>query len=142
MGHCLEGVKVQKICTLAFISILYLTYDNYYFHNEHYICYLCINSKLCLVLYIIILMLVQSKTSRKPWPRLDRFVIFFILLFFKLINDFLVINSLLLKIKYKLYVSVLFTSIPFVFASIFQFTIRGPNPGNSPLQCNISTTAL
>ena len=43
------------------------------------------------------------------------------------------INSLLLKIKYKLYVSVLFTSIPFVFASIFKFIVRGPNPGNSSL---------
>ena len=46
---------------------------------------------------------------------------------------FVVINNLLLKIKYKLYVSVLSTSIPFVFASIFKFIVRGPNPGNSPL---------
>ena len=53
--------------------------------------------------------------------------------FFKFINDFLVINSVLLKIKYKLYVSILFTSITFVFASIFKFIVRGPNPGNSPL---------
>ena len=62
-----------------------------------------------------------------------------VLLFFlntylnKFINDFLVINSLLLKINYKLCVSILFTSIPFVFAFIFKFIVRGPNPGNSPL---------
>ena len=43
------------------------------------------------------------------------------------------INSLLLKIKYKLYVSILFTPIPFVFALIFKFIVRGPNPSNSPL---------
>ena len=48
------------------------------------------------------------------------------------------INSLL-KIKYKLYVSILFTSIPFVFAFIFKFIVRGPNPGNSPLQCGLTT---
>ena len=48
------------------------------------------------------------------------------------INDFLMINRLLLKIKYKLYVSILFTSIPFVFASIFKFIVRGPNPGDFP----------
>ena len=47
--------------------------------------------------------------------------------------DFLVVNSLLLKVKYKLCVSTLFTSIPFVFASIFKFILRGLNPGNSPL---------
>ena len=58
---------------------------------------------------------------------------FFNNFFSKFINDFLVINSLLLKIKYKLYVSTLFTSIPFVFAFIFKFIVRGPNPGNSPL---------
>ena len=73
--------------------------------------------------------------SRKLWPRLDRFVIFFFSS--KFINDFLVINSLLLKIKYKLYVSILFTSIPFVFAFIFKFIVRGPNPGNSPLYNNM-----
>ena len=49
------------------------------------------------------------------------------------IDDFLVINSFLLKIQYKLYVNILFTSIPFVFTSIFKFIVRGPNPGNSPL---------
>ena len=43
------------------------------------------------------------------------------------------INSLLLKIKYKLYVSILFTSIPIVFACKFKFIARGPDPGNSPL---------
>ena len=43
------------------------------------------------------------------------------------------INNLLLKIKYKLYVSILSTSIPFfIFASLFKFIVRGPNPGNSP----------
>ena len=54
--------------------------------------------------------------------------------FSKLINYFLVINSLFLKIKYKLYVSILFTIIPFVFAFIFKFIVRGPNPDNS-LNC-------
>ena len=53
------------------------------------------------------------------------------------INDFLVINSLLLKIKHKkLYVSILVTSIPFVFASIFKFIVRGPNPAMSHL-CHV-----
>ena len=47
------------------------------------------------------------------------------------------INSLLLKIKYKLYVSTLFTSIPFVFASIFKFIVRGPNPGHSPVPAHL-----
>ena len=56
-----------------------------------------------------------------------------VLYFFLFVNDFLVINSLLLKIKYKLYVSILFTSIPFVFASTLKFIVRSPNPGNSPL---------
>ena len=51
--------------------------------------------------------------------------------FSKFINDFLVFNSLLLKIKYKLYVSMLFTSITFVCAFIFKFIVRSPNPGNS-----------
>ena len=70
--------------------------------------------------------------SNKPWPRLDRFVLFFLnTLFSKFIIDFLMINSLLLKIKYKPYVSILFTSITFVFASCFKFILRGP--GNSPL---------
>ena len=45
---------------------------------------------------------------------------------------FVVINNLLLKIKYKLYVSVLSTSIPFVFASIFKFIVRGPIPVTLP----------
>ena len=93
---------------------------------------------------MMLLLLIQSKTlggpiedigwsnrrhwvvqSRKPLPRVDRFVIFFNNLFSKFINDFLVINSLVLKIKYKLYVSIL---------SVFKFIIRGPNPGNPPLQ--------
>ena len=53
--------------------------------------------------------------------------------FFKFINAFLVINSFLLKIKYKLYVSILFKSIPFVFAFMSKFIVTGPNLGNSPL---------
>ena len=43
------------------------------------------------------------------------------------------INNLLLKIKYKLYVSVLSMSIPFVSSSIFKFIVRGPNPVNSTI---------
>ena len=58
--------------------------------------------------------------SRKPWARLDLFVFLLNYIFSKFINDFLVINSLLLNIKYKLYVTILSTSIPFVFASIFK----------------------
>ena len=52
------------------------------------------------------------------------------------------INSLLLKIKYKLYISILFTSISFVFAFIFKFIVRGPNPGNSPLSPTPSSAKL
>ena len=36
------------------------------------------------------------------------------------------INSLLLKIKYKLFDNILSTAVPFVFASIFKFIVRGP----------------
>ena len=32
-----------------------------------------------------------------------------------------------------IFFSTLLTSIPFVFASILKFIVRGPNPGNSPL---------
>ena len=46
------------------------------------------------------------------------------------------INSLLLKIKYKLYVIILFTSIPFVFASISKFILLGvPIPATLPYIC-------
>ena len=48
MGHCVGWMEVQILCTLVFISILYMTNDNYYCHT---IRYLCINSKLCLVVY-------------------------------------------------------------------------------------------
>ena len=69
---------------------------------------------------------------------IGQFCYFFKYIFFsKFINDFLVINSSLLKIEYKLYVSILCTSIPFVFASIFKFIVRGPNPGNSSLHRNV-----
>ena len=75
-------------------------------------------------IYIIILLLVQSKTLGGPIEKtvatIGPFCNFFNY-FFLFINDFLVINSLSLKIKYKLHVSILFTSIPFVFASIFKF---------------------
>ena len=131
------------------------------------ICYLCINSKLCLVVYIKPFYfwsnrrhsVVQSKTFGGPiedigWSNRRHWVVqsktlggpieetvatigplcnFFYSFFSTFVNDFLVINSLLLKIKYKLYVSILLTSILFVFASTFKFIVRGPNPGNSPL---------
>ena len=44
MGHCVGWIDLQRLCTLVFISILYLIIDKYYCHNEHY--KLCINSKL------------------------------------------------------------------------------------------------
>ena len=36
MGHCVGWMELQRLCTLAYISILYLTNDNYYCYNEHY----------------------------------------------------------------------------------------------------------
>ena len=80
-----------------------------------------------IILYIIILILVQSKTLGGPIEEtvamIGLFCNFFFIIFF----------YFLLKIKYKLYVSILFTSIAFVFASIFKFIFKGPNTGNSPL---------
>ena len=73
MGHCVGWMELHKLCTLVFISILYLTNDNYYCYNEHYM--------LLMYQFIIMLSPIYSHDivqSRKPWPRLDRFVIFFI----------------------------------------------------------------
>ena len=36
MGHCVGWMELQRLCTLVFISILYLTNDNYYRYNEQY----------------------------------------------------------------------------------------------------------
>ena len=36
MGHCVRWMTLQRSRTLVFISILYLTNENYYFYNEHH----------------------------------------------------------------------------------------------------------
>ena len=35
MGHCVRWTEVQRLCTLVFISILYLTDNNYCCYNDH-----------------------------------------------------------------------------------------------------------
>ena len=40
MGHCVGWMELRRLCTLVFISILYLTNDNYYCHNEHYMLFM------------------------------------------------------------------------------------------------------
>ena len=60
--------------TLVFISILCLTIDNYYCHNEPYMLFMY---HFKIILYIIILILVQSKTLGGPIEETDCFVIFF-----------------------------------------------------------------
>ena len=36
IGHCVGWMELQRLRTLGFISILYLTNDNYYCYNEQY----------------------------------------------------------------------------------------------------------
>ena len=63
MGHCVWCIELQRLCTLVFISILYLTIDNYHCHNEHY---MLVMYQFKIILYIIILILAQSKTLGGP----------------------------------------------------------------------------
>ena len=35
MGRCVGCMELERLCKLVFISILYLTNDNYYCYNEH-----------------------------------------------------------------------------------------------------------
>ena len=42
MGHFVRWMELQRLCTLVFISILHLSNNNYYCHNEHYIIYVSI----------------------------------------------------------------------------------------------------
>ena len=58
-------------------------------------------------------MLVQSKTLGGPFEETVAIIGLFCNFFY-----------FLLKIKYKFYISILFTSIPFVFASIFKFIVK------------------
>ena len=84
MGHCVNYALLYLLiyCILLMITIIAIMNPT---------CYLCINSKLCFVVYIIILLLVQSKTLGGPIEETE----------FKknnekkFINGFLVINSLL-----------------------------------------------
>ena len=102
MGHCVGWMELQRLCTLVFISILYLTNDNYYCYNEHYMLPMYQLIIMFTPIYIIFLLLVQSKTLAVPIEEnvatIGLVCIFFNTLKKKFINDFLVINSLLLKI--------------------------------------------
>ena len=40
MRHCAGWIELQRLLTLVFISILYLTNDNYYCYNEHYMLFM------------------------------------------------------------------------------------------------------
>ena len=62
-GHCVGWIDLQRLCTLVFISILYLTIDNYHCHNNHYMLFMY---QFKIILYIIILILSRSKTLGGP----------------------------------------------------------------------------
>ena len=66
MGHCVELMELQRLWTLVFINILYLTNDNYYCYNEHYVLLMYQFIIMLSPIYIITLLMVQSNTLGGP----------------------------------------------------------------------------
>ena len=58
MGHCVGWMELQRLCTLVFISILYLTNDNYYCYN--------MNTMLLMYQFIIMLSPIYSHFTFGP----------------------------------------------------------------------------